>query len=66
MINRELANIIRNQCGKGKAIIIVGARQTGKSTVLQQLFAGEKDVIWFNGDDYDVRAMFDILPLSSA
>lgn len=44
--------------GSGKAIIIVGARQVGKSTLLQQLFAGRDDVMWLNGDDLDVRNMF--------
>lgn len=44
--------------GGNKAIIIVGARQVGKSTLLTQLLGGQEDVLWLNGDDMDVQALF--------
>lgn len=59
MINRNLASEIKKNCGKGKAIIIIGARQIGKSTLLSQLFGKGKNVLWLNGDDMDVRQIFD-------
>lgn len=59
MIDRSLDSIIRTNCYKGKAIIIIGARQIGKSTLIKQIFGQENDVLWLNGDDFDVRQMFD-------
>lgn len=44
--------------GKGKAIMIMGARQVGKSTLLSEMFGGQKGVMWMNGDDADVRQLF--------
>lgn len=37
----------------------MGARQIGKSTLLQQMFADRNDVLWLNGDEYDTREMFE-------
>ena len=36
----------------------MGARQTGKSTLLHNLFDDKTDVMWLNGDDIDVQAIF--------
>ena len=43
----------------GKAKIIVGPRQAGKTTLLHQLFDNEKKVLWFNGDEPDDNATFE-------
>lgn len=40
----------------GKAIIIMGARQIGKTTLLRQIFG--EDALWLNGDEYEVRHLF--------
>ena len=45
--------------GKQKAIIITGARQVGKSTLLENLLGNRSDVMWLNGDDADVRQLFE-------
>jgi predicted AAA+ superfamily ATPase len=37
MIKRKLQAVIEKNLFKGKAIIVVGARQVGKSTLLQQI-----------------------------
>lgn len=58
MIKRELQAVIQPQIGYRKAIIIIGARQVGKSTLLHQLFADSDDVMWLNGDDTDVQLLF--------
>ena len=40
------------------------ARQVGKSTLLKVLFEGEHDILWLNGDEPDIREMFEhIAPL---
>ena len=36
----------------------MGARQVGKSTLLQSLLDGDDSVLWLNGDDDDVRELF--------
>lgn len=56
MITRELEEIIRNQLFKGKAIILMGSRQTGKTSLLHTIFAQREDVVWLNGDDIGVQS----------
>lgn len=57
MIERYLAKIIKERSGDGKAIVIFGARQVGKTTLLKAVFSGD-DVLWLNGDEEEVRAAF--------
>ena len=58
MIERSLEKIIRSKLKTGKAIILMGARQVGKTTLLKKLFEGERDVLWLNGDEKDVQDLF--------
>lgn len=58
MITRIVAQQINDLFGKGKAIIIMGARQVGKSTLLNMMLSSREDVLWLNGDDLDVQALF--------
>lgn len=44
--------------GGTKAITIMGARQVGKSTLLSMMLENREDVLWLNGDDTDVQALF--------
>lgn len=59
MIKRVIREIIFSKLDKGKAIILMGARQTGKTTLLRELFAGDDTLLWLNGDESDVRDMFE-------
>ena len=58
MIHRILEENIRPLLDGNKAIIIMGARQVGKSTLLKQLLGENKDVLWLNGDDIDIQNLF--------
>jgi len=58
MIKRILGQNIQNVLNKNKAIILLGARQTGKTTLLKLLFENEKNLLWLNGDEADVNNMF--------
>ena len=58
MITRDIERNILPLLGKGKAIIVMGARQVGKSTLLQQMLGDRKDVVWMNGDDLDIQELF--------
>ena len=58
MIKRIIESPIDSLLGSGKAIIIMGARQVGKSTLLETIFRDKKDVLWMTGDDLDVQELF--------
>lgn len=59
MIKRTLEAVVQQRLWKGKAIILFGARQVGKTTMLKNLLQGRDDVIWLNGDEQDVRSLFE-------
>ena len=54
MILRILENKLETQLGKGKAIILTGPRQVGKTTLLQKI-AQKHKALWLNADEPDVR-----------
>ena len=41
-----------------KVIILLGARQVGKTTLLKSLFNASDSVLWLNGDEVDVQNLF--------
>lgn len=57
MIKRHLSPLIINQASPGKAILVFGARQTGKTTLIKSLFDQTPDTLWLNGDEPDVRSL---------
>ena len=59
MIARTLAPIIERKVGRGKAIIIVGPRQVGKTTLIRSQLSGS-DIQFFDGDDPTVRSVLDM------
>ncbi len=60
MINRILENNIAHRLNKGKAIIVMGARQVGKTTMLNKMFEPlRNDIFWLNGDANDTLALFE-------
>ena len=59
LIARTLKDIIENKLDSGKAIIILGSRQTGKTSLLKSIFIGRDDVLFLNGDETDVRNIFE-------
>jgi len=66
MIHRLLENQIESKLFKGKAIVIYGARQVGKSSLLKYLFANRADVVWIDGDVIGNQVLFDTLTVSKA
>ncbi len=58
MLTRELEKLIKKDFFKGKALIIVGARQTGKTTLAEKVIKNSKyesKTIFFNCDFIDDR-----------
>lgn len=58
MIHRTLEDKIKKLIGSSKAIIVMGARQVGKSTLLHSVLDSMSDVMWMNGDDLDIQQLF--------
>ena len=57
MIGRNLNKILTNRLFSGKAIVLTGARQVGKTTLLRELIHSFDDVLWFNGDELGTRTL---------
>jgi hypothetical protein len=55
MIARIQKKNILQDLSLNKSIILLGARQVGKTTLLNELCANEKDVLVLNGDEPDIR-----------
>lgn len=49
MIQRLIKKVIEERLNKHKAIILIGARQVGKTTLLKNLFQNNKKASWYNG-----------------
>lgn len=58
MIERKLKESILPLLSGKKAIVIIGARQVGKSTLLNQMLGDRSDVLWMNGDEPDIQDLF--------
>lgn len=54
MIERTIKDGIKKDLFKGKAILLFGPRQSGKSTLMQEILK-DQDHLYLNGDDADVR-----------
>lgn len=60
MIHRDLQENILNACFKGKVILLLGARQVGKTTLLKEMTSKiNKPYIWLNADEADVLQAFE-------
>ena len=59
MIQRTLQNVLTQYIGKGKAILLIGARQVGKSTLFRMMTQSmaEDTILWLNCDLQSVRDM---------
>lgn len=55
MIERTIAKEMKNQMNHGKVISLMGARQTGKTTLIREMVSKEKGVVWLNADEAAVR-----------
>lgn len=56
-IHRTLSDLIANKFHSGKAIVLIGARQVGKTTLLKECLQGRDRVLWLNGDNMETRSL---------
>jgi predicted AAA+ superfamily ATPase len=60
LIERKIRKKIENLFFKGKAIIIYGPRQVGKTTLIKQMAETHKDIsVYFNCDEPDISSAFE-------
>jgi predicted AAA+ superfamily ATPase len=55
MISRILVDRLRQKLFKQKAIIVLGPRQVGKTTLLKNLAFDPEEILWMNADEIDVQ-----------
>ncbi len=56
MFNRTLETTIKEKLNSGKAIVVVGARQVGKTTLLNKILK-DKDFLFLDADDPSTRSL---------
>lgn len=58
MISRILSERLRQKLFKQKAIIVLGPRQVGKTTLLKNLAFEPGEILWMNADELDIQQLF--------
>ena len=53
MIQRQIESSLKQDFGQGKVIVLLGARQVGKTTMIDALSHGTSDVLILNCDDHE-------------
>jgi uncharacterized protein len=56
MFDRTIENVIKEKINSGKAIILVGARQVGKTTLLKKILK-DKEYLFLDADDPSTRSL---------
>lgn len=65
MIVRIQEHNIREWLNKGKAIIVTGPRQVGKTTLVRHITQSlDRKTLWITGDDPEARALLDNISLA--
>ncbi|MDZ4148570.1 MAG: ATP-binding protein [Flavobacteriaceae bacterium] len=61
MITRHLETVLTEKLFQNKAIILMGSRQVGKTTLLRKLFPKNDYTLWMNGDELDIQKLFETI-----
>ena len=58
-INRIISSDIKARCFKGKTIVLIGPRQTGKTTLIKSILDDFDDYLFLDGDDISTRQLLE-------
>ena len=59
MIKRLIQKTILKDLAKNKVLVLLGARQVGKTTLLENLISDKKKSLWINCDNFDERLLLE-------
>jgi predicted AAA+ superfamily ATPase len=59
MIERAIKDRVIEELEGGKAAVIYGPRQVGKTTLAESIFGSKDNVLWINGDDDEAAELMD-------
>ncbi|MFT4205431.1 MAG: ATP-binding protein [Chitinophagaceae bacterium] len=59
MVSRQVESGILKNFNDNKVVILLGARQVGKTSLLSKLTENQDKVLWLYGDDADTREYFE-------
>lgn len=58
MFNRIIEDNLKNRLGSNKAIVLIGPRQVGKTTLINSILK-DKEFLFLDGDDPEIRSILD-------
>lgn len=61
MIHRSLEEILLKKMSMKKVLVVYGARQVGKTSLIKSLFEGKEKTLWLNGEDASTRNLFETI-----
>ncbi len=61
MIHRTLEDILLEKLSMKKVLVVYGARQVGKTSLINSIFGGKENILWLNGEDASTRNMFETI-----
>lgn len=59
MLRRVLIDELKDEFFQRKAIVILGARQVGKTTLIRELLKDKENVLWLDAENPDVHLIFE-------
>ena len=62
-IFRKMSELVADKMYRGKAIVLIGARQVGKTTLLKDCLTGMEGVLWMNGDNLEIRTLMESITM---
>lgn len=65
MVLREIEEILNKPISGKKVIVLLGARQIGKTTLLKKITEKEKNTVWLNADNAIVQSVFSNFSVAS-
>ena len=58
-IKRLLAIVLNSRFFLGKAIVLIGPRQVGKTTLIKEVLSSKGEYLFLDGDDFTVRSLLE-------